>query len=323
MGVLEDSGLNAKVIGMARPAGAKEGTPQPVPWLRKTIELKQRPARATAYVNPFGYYELYVNGTKIDDHVLAPAVSDYSKRTYYVTHDITRYLVPGKNCIALWLGRGWYVRGHPGVIHDGPLARAQFDLVMAGGNVVKVATDATWKVKASPITPLGRGTAFGDYGGERYDARLELDGWNSPALNDSAWEQAAVFEPPKTVVSAQMVEPNRIIESLAAVKIEENPAGEWLIDFGKNFVGWLELKLPAATEAGARLRIDYADWTPTPGHLQPARRVRDQGRRADHPLAVQLSRLPVCAHHRIEAKTGAGRRHGPHDPDRLRPRLRV
>ena len=34
---------------------------------------------------------------------------------------------------------------------------------------------------------------------------------------------------------------------------------------GKNFVGWLELKLPASTEAGASLRIDYADWTPTPG----------------------------------------------------------
>ncbi len=265
MGVLEGSGWSAKVIGMARPAETKEGTPQPFPWLRKTIELKQRPSRATAYVNPFGYYELYINGTKIDNHVLAPAVSDYSKRTYYVTHDITRYLVPGKNCLALWLGRGWYVRGHPGVIHDGPLARAQFDLAMAGGNVIKVATDATWKVKASPITPLGRGTAFGDYGGERYDARLELDGWNSPALDDSAWAQAAVFEPPKTTVSAQMVEPNRIIESLAAVKIEENPAGEWLIDFGKNFVGWLELKLPAATEAGANLRIDYADWTPVPG----------------------------------------------------------
>lgn len=265
MGVLEQSGWNATVIGMARPAEAKEGTPQPFPWLRKTIDLKQRPSRATAYVNPFGYYELYVNGAKIDDHVLSPAVTDYSKRTYYVTHDITRHLVPGKNCIALWLGRGWYVRKHPGVIHDGPLARAQFDLVMAGGNVIQVATDATWKVKASPITPLGRGTAFGDYGGERYDARQELDGWNSPALDDSAWEQAAVFEPPKTTVSAQMVEPNRIIESLAAVKIDENPAGEWLIDFGKNFVGWLELKLPAATEAGESLRIDYADWTPTPG----------------------------------------------------------
>ena len=84
-----------------------------------------------AYVNALGYYELYINGKKVDDHVLSPAVSDYSKRNLYVTHDVADYLVPGKNCVALWLGRGWYVRGHPGVIHDGPLVRAQIDVAHA------------------------------------------------------------------------------------------------------------------------------------------------------------------------------------------------
>ncbi|MBI4873877.1 MAG: family 78 glycoside hydrolase catalytic domain [Acidobacteria bacterium] len=265
MGVLKDAEWHARTIGMARPADGKEGTPQPFPWLRKTFDLKRKPARATAYVNPLGYYELYVNGKKVDDHVLSPAVSDYSKRTYYVTHDITDYLAAGTNCVALWLGRGWYVRKHPGVIHDGPLVRAQFDIAMPGGEARTIGTDATWKVKASPITPLGRGTAFGDYGGERYDAGLELAGWNSAALDDSSWAAAAVFDPPKTTTAAQMVEPNRILETIPAVKIEEKPPGEWQIDFGKNFVGWLELKLPEGAEAGANLRIDYADWTPAPG----------------------------------------------------------
>jgi precorrin-8X/cobalt-precorrin-8 methylmutase len=41
---------------------------------------------------------------------------------------------------------------------------------------------------------LGKGTAFGDYGGERYDAGLEIDGWNTAARSDSDWEPAAVFE---------------------------------------------------------------------------------------------------------------------------------
>jgi len=256
MGVLKDSEWYGRVIGIA-------GSGQAFPWLRKNIELKQKPARATAYVNPLGYYELYVNGKKVDDHVLAPAVSDYSKRTYYVTHDITDYLTAGKNTFALWLGRGWYVKGHPGVIHDGPLVRAQFDIAMADGSVTKVGTGADWKVKASPILPLGRGTAFGDYGGERYDARLELDGWNAVSLDDSGWAAATVFEVPKTTTSAQMVEPNRIMSTIDAVKIDETPAGEWHIDMGKNFVGWLELKLPAGTEAGQSVRIDYADWKTT------------------------------------------------------------
>ena len=41
------------------------------------------------------------------DDVLSPAVSDYGKRGLYLTHDIAKYLVKGKNCIGLWLGRGW------------------------------------------------------------------------------------------------------------------------------------------------------------------------------------------------------------------------
>jgi alpha-L-rhamnosidase len=270
MGILSDSEWYGRFIGQARLTGVKaanvrEGTPLPFPWLRKTLELQQKPQRAMAYVNALGYYELYVNGRKVDDSVLAPAVSDYSKRTVYVTHDITDYLVAGKNCVALWLGRGWYVRGHPGVIHDGPLVRAQFDIRMSDGSAVKLGTDETWKVHASPITPLGRGMAFGDYGGEHYDASLDVEGWNTAALDDSTWEAAAVFSPPRTVTAAQMVEPNRVVETLKPVKIEESPAGAWLLDMGKNYVGWLELNLPPGTTAGGNIKIEYADWTPTPG----------------------------------------------------------
>ena len=230
MGILNESEWYGRFIGQARPVGVREGTPLPFPWLRKTFELSGKPRRGTAYVNALGYYELYVNGRKVDDYVLAPAVSDYSKRTLYVTHDITDYLVAGRNCVALWLGRGWYVKGHPGVIHDGPLARAQIEVAMPRGNPLRVGTDATWKVRPSPVTPVGKGTAFGDYGGEHYDANLELEGWNSAGLNDADWEPAAVFDPPRVMTAAQMVEPNRIVETLEAAKIEENPAGAWLID---------------------------------------------------------------------------------------------
>ena len=137
MGLLQPSDWHAKWIGERRPDGTAEGTPLPFPWLRKTFTLTRKPARAVAYVNPLGYYELYINGRKVDDHVLSPAVSDYSKRNLYVTHEVADYLVPGKNVVALWLGRGWYVKGHPGVIHDGPLVRAQLDISMPDGGTTR------------------------------------------------------------------------------------------------------------------------------------------------------------------------------------------
>ena len=136
----------------------------------------------------------------------------------------------GRNTVALWLGRGWYVRGHPGVVYDGPLVRAQFDIALPDGKAVNVGTDATWKAKASPITPLGKGTAFGDYGGEHYDARLESRRTGTASSwTIRAWEAAAVFDPPKVTTSAQMVEPNRILETLKPVKIEAD-AGRRLAD---------------------------------------------------------------------------------------------
>jgi len=265
MGVLRDSEWYGRWIGLARPVAVKEGTPLPFPWLRKTFTLTEKPQRATAYVNALGYYELYVNGKKVDDYVLAPAVVDYSRRNWYLTHDITGYLLEGRNTVALWLGRGWYVRGHPGVVYDGPLVRAQFAITLPDGKAVAVGTDGTWKAKASPITPLGRGTAFGDYGGERYDARLEVADWNGVKLDDSAWAAAATFDLPKVTTSAQMIEPNRILETLRPVKIDKTPAGGWLIDMGKNYTGWLELRLPSGVTAGNSVKIEFADNPPAGG----------------------------------------------------------
>ncbi len=265
MGLLKPSDWYGKWIGEERPAGTPPGTPLPFPWLRKVFTLDRRPARAVAYVNPLGYYELYINGRKVGDEVLSPAVSDYSKRNLYVTHDVADYLVAGRNVVALWLGRGWYVKGHPGVIHDGPLVRAQIDIAMPDGNPIKVGTDGTWKVKESPITPLGRGTAFGDYGGERYDARLDLQNWNSAELDDSIWPAAGLFDPPQVITAAQMVEPNRLMHTLDAVKVESFPQGGYLIDMGRAFAGWLEFRIPGDLPAGTVVKLEYADdYRPSP-----------------------------------------------------------
>ncbi len=267
MGILSTPEWYGRWIGLPRPDGVKEGTPLPFPWLRKTIQLKGRPRSATAYVNAQGYYELYVNGKKVGDQVLAPAVSDFSKRNLYLTHDIAEYLAPGDNCIALWLGRGWYVRGHPGVIHDGPIVRAQFDVMLADGTAVRIGTDETWKVRESPITPLGKGTAFGDYGGERYDSRLELAGWNLAGLDDSGWKQAALFSPPQVVTAAQMVEPNRIIQPVKPVKIEESAPGVYMVQMERNYTGWFEIRLPSGLAAGSVVRLEYADFPPSGGRF--------------------------------------------------------
>ena len=284
-----------------RPADVKEGTPLPFPWLRKTFTLKQKPRQATAYVNALGYYELYINGKKVDDHVLSPAVSDFSKRNLYVTHDVTSYLVQGNNCVALWLGRGWYVRGHPGVIHDGPLVRAQMDVSLPDGTTAKMGTDATWKVRESPLTPLGKGTAFGDYGGERYDARLELAAGTRRQLDDSGWKPAALFDSAaghhgRADGRAQPDHPD-----LKPVKVQEILAGRLHDRHGAELHRLVRAAHPGRPggrlDGAAGVRRFSAVRNPLLRRTTSAMKSSRSGSGAGVPLAVQLSRFRLGSHH--------------------------
>ena len=55
----------------------------------------------TADVTSLGYHELYINGTKVGDYVMQPAVSQLDKRALQVTYDITPYIHKGDNEIML------------------------------------------------------------------------------------------------------------------------------------------------------------------------------------------------------------------------------
>ncbi|MCH5720605.1 glycoside hydrolase family 78 protein [Niabella hibiscisoli] len=81
------------------------------PWLKKTFTLKEQTGRAFIYIASVGYHELYVNGVKVGDGILAPAVTDHTKRARYISYDITQLVRKGENIVGLWLGTSWSVFG--------------------------------------------------------------------------------------------------------------------------------------------------------------------------------------------------------------------
>ena len=85
------------------------------------------------HVNSLGYHEVYVNGKHVGDAVLTPAVSQFDKRSLIVTYDISELVRKGSNEIVLWLGKGWYRDGLPGVVEGGPFVRAQLESRDEGG----------------------------------------------------------------------------------------------------------------------------------------------------------------------------------------------
>lgn len=216
------------------------------PWLRKTVQLKRRPERAVMFVASVGYHELYVNGEKVGDHVLAPAVSDHTTRARYMAYDIAPYLHKGNNTVALWLGTSWSIF-EPYLIGDKPLtpiAIAQADIYYrdgAGKPDQRIITDASWKTHPSPNKLLGK-WGFRTMGGELWDARAEIPDWNIASFDDTAWRQATEYAP-SLKLSAQNTYPNRTFDEISPIAIEEMPDGSFRIDMGVNFAGWTEIKV--------------------------------------------------------------------------------
>ena len=235
--------------------------------MRKTFVLEAEPQRATVYVNVLGYYELYVNGQKVGTDVLSPAVSDYRARSFYVTYDIAPLLRKGKNCIGLWVGRGWHVGGYLGVTFGGPMVRFQGEIV-AGGKTITIVSDETWKCAPSPYATIGP-WFWGDFGGECYDARLDNPAWCSADYDDGLWAGVAIVPPPAGRAESQPCPLNRIGRHIGAVACRELGMGRYELDFGTNVAGWLRMRMPPL-KAGQRIVIRYTDQRGTTDALKSA-----------------------------------------------------
>jgi len=242
MGLLDPKDWQAKWI--------KSPGNETSPWVRKEFTLPAAPERATAFVNVKGYYELYVNGKKVGDDVLSPAVSVYAKRSLYTTYDISEFLHAGSNCVGVWLGLGLKFKGE-----ITPLARVQLDLSVGGQRVV-VGTDPTWTFMPSTHTEFAWG--WNANGRERIDARRDIAGWSEAGCTAGTWRPVEEFAEPTGVATAQSCPPNRITGVIPLAACTALNSNTWELDFGTNLTGWLRLRLPLM-EAGKSVRMRFAD----------------------------------------------------------------
>jgi alpha-L-rhamnosidase len=170
---------------------------------RKEFTAEKRVKRATIYATALGIYELHLNGKRIGDAHFAPGWTDYHKRAYYWTYDVTGQVRSGSNALGAWVADGWY-SGYLGfglltgigtekigryTYGKTPAFMAQLELEYSDGTRKFIVTDKSWKVTGNgPIQEA-------DFlMGEFYDARKETPGWSLPGFNDSTWESAIAAE---------------------------------------------------------------------------------------------------------------------------------
>jgi alpha-L-rhamnosidase len=208
--------------------------------LRQEFNLAKKAVRARAYVCGLGYSELRLNGHKVGRNVLDPALTTYDKRALYDTYDVTGYLQPGPNAVAVMLGQGWF---------KATVLLIQINIELEGGEKVQLVSDASWKGTNGPIVENSV------YNGETYDARLESPGWDRPGYEDGRWSAAEVVAGPKGVLSAQLMPPIQVVDTIVPLKMASPRPGVYVYDMGQNFSGWAQLRVRGPRGTAVRLRF--------------------------------------------------------------------
>lgn len=264
--ILNPQEITAKWIGHDFEDDVLEGKTQlALRHLRKEFELGKKVKEAKLYISGLGLYEAFINGNEVgsDDH-LKPVVSDYDKTVYFNTYDVTDVLKKGKNTIGVELGAGRFTglrhREIPGK-RDGtrqfrhygvPRMIAQLEVTYADGSSEIIVSDESWR-----ITNQGPVRLNNLFDGERYDARMEMDGWDRNGYDDSKWFRAELVEAPAGVLLPQ---PNPAIRKMEVVKPVEliEKDGHYILDMGQNMVGWLKINIKGQ-EPGDSLTMRFAE----------------------------------------------------------------
>jgi alpha-L-rhamnosidase len=211
-------------------------------------------------------YELYINGKRIGDQVLAPNPTDYRKSFFYNTHDVTEQIKNGKNAIATVLGNGRFFtmrQNYKTQKHNTfgyPKLLLQLEIEYADGTKKIIVSDETWKLNVDgPIRTNN------EYDGEEYDATKEFPGWNNIDFNDSKWIRPEVVTAPVGKITAQMSEPMKVMQIIKPVSIKNLNNGKYILDMGQNFAGWLQIKVQG--KRGQKVQLRFAESLKADGEI--------------------------------------------------------
>ena len=229
-----------------------------MPLLRRQFNINKKITTARLYISGLGYYEAYLNGSKISDHVLDPGFTTYRKEVLYVVHDITSLVKNGGNVAGILLGNGWWnplpfklfgrwdLRNYQQT--GRPCVKAEMHIQYSDGSTGIIATDESWETAPGPITHNNI------YLGEQYDARLE-QGW---LTNESAWKKAVIVKGPDGILTVQQQPAIKITKIVKPISVTHRGADTFIVDMGQNFAGVARIKVKGAAGTKVSLRFGEA-----------------------------------------------------------------
>ncbi|MBV5267986.1 MAG: family 78 glycoside hydrolase catalytic domain, partial [Burkholderiaceae bacterium] len=268
MGYLNKSDWQARRFGTGEDLFPDSVLTGPAPFFRKTVSVPSVVRSARVSVCGLGFYELYLNGVKVGDQVLAPAQTNYDvrklkkllyfhddqsrQRVLYNTFDVTSLIKSGENAIGMVLGNGWFNqrdRTEEGRLwYTTPRLIFQMEITFRDGSKKIVCSDKTWKVTTGPILHDAIFT------GEWYDARLELGDWSKPGFNDQKWQKASEVRAPSGQLQSQLAPFDKVVRSVRPVYLKQNDKVTHTFDTGEMISGWVRIRLHGQKGDTVRIR---------------------------------------------------------------------
>ncbi len=249
-GLLKEEDWTAKWICAADEVSA--------PYFRKAWVSRRRPVSARIYISGLGYYELYVNGKRCGNRLLTPDRTDYVKRVFYHTYDVTELLLDGENVIGASLGNGWYNQkdklNEKLLWYGYPKLLLQAEITYEDGTKEVIGSDESFLWHDSPRTYNNI------YFGEIYDARMELPGWNAPGFDDTGWTSAKLAAAPGGRLADQKSPSDTEIVCLRPRTINEVKPGMYVLDFGQVLTGWVRMRVTGVRGQSVQLRFGEELW---------------------------------------------------------------
>ena len=246
--------------------GAEADGSKPMPIFRREFVVRGTVTKAELRIAGLGQFEARI-GSKDGMQLVGPrglheAWTNYKKTVMVQSYDMTAQMKPGPHVIGVMLGNGMYnvqrtrtadgksrftkFEGSFGV----PKLIAELRLTYADGHTELIATDATWKVARGPVTFTST------YGGEDFDARKLLTGWDRPGFNDVEWCAVAVTDGPGGRLTAALAPEVVQFGPYLSAKTTDVGQGRVVYDLGQNFAGVPHIRVQGPPGAVLKLTPD-------------------------------------------------------------------
>lgn len=216
----------------------------PSSFFRKEFAIRAGLVNAHLYMTAHGVYHAQLNGHGVDDRYFAPEYTSYHNTLLYQVYDVKEFLHEGINVVGVIVADGWwggrinYV-GKSCTYGNMHALFMQLELEYADGLHESVCSDGSFQCTIGPYR-------YSDlFIGEKYDANMELTGWDKPGYDMKGWKK--VFEKDENLsnLKPQEFPPIRCCKKIPAQNLIYTPKGETVLDFGQNLAGHVTMTVEA------------------------------------------------------------------------------